>query len=247
MKTVVKGFKGIIAVVLMITILLSGFSTKAQAATVKLNKTNISVQKGKTYQLKIKGTSSKVSWSSSNKKIATVSSSGKVTSVDTGTATITAKVSGKSYKAIVKVIDSISKKDFRVELKDYPKEGSSTKFDVIADNKDEDSYVVWMRHTNEFTASRGIKNGSSVSDVEKAFGTTKQNKFTELIATEEEIMYHLFQENSVRLESWKYYMNYPYTYKDVNYVIRFYLNKDKKVNGMLLVKNIEAFGKITEQ
>lgn len=247
MKHVVKSLKVVTVVVLIMTILSTSFSIKAEAATVKLNKTTVYIQKGKSYPLKIQGTSSKVSWSSSNKKIATVSSSGKVKAISNGTVTVTAKVSGKSYKAIVKVIDSISKKDFRVELKDYPKEGSSTKFDVIADNKDEDSYVVWMRHTNEFTASRGIKNGSSVSDVEKAFGTTKQNKFTELIATEEEIMYHLFQENSVRLESWKYYMNYPYTYKDVNYVIRFYLNKDKKVNGMLLVKNIEAFGKITEQ
>ena len=45
----------------------------------------------------------KIKWSSSNKKIATVSSKGKVTAKKKGTATITAKVSGKSYKCKVTV------------------------------------------------------------------------------------------------------------------------------------------------
>ena len=46
----------------------------AQAATIKLNKTSITLIKGQTYQLKVSGTKKKVSWSSSNKKICTVNS-----------------------------------------------------------------------------------------------------------------------------------------------------------------------------
>lgn len=35
----------------------------------KINKTNLTLKIGKSYQLKIKGTKNKVKWSSSNKKI----------------------------------------------------------------------------------------------------------------------------------------------------------------------------------
>lgn len=240
MKTVVKGFKGIIAVVLMITVLLSGFSTKAQAATVKLNKTNISVQKGKTYQLKIKGTSSKVSWSSSNKKIATVSSSGKVTSVDTGTTTITAKVSGKSYKATVKVVDALSKKDFIVKVKDYPEEGKTGTFDFIKESKDQNDLIYWSDDTSTFTASRGIKNGSSASAVQKAFGTTSYKDYS--ILTTPEIVQQLLDQNDVSRGNWKQFVEYTYIYKKVDYRIFFYFDEDKKVSGMLMIKNIDAFG-----
>lgn len=240
MKTVVKGFKGIIAVVLMITVLLSGFSTKAQAATVKLNKTNISVQKGKTYQLKIKGTSSKVSWSSSNKKIATVSSSGKVTSVDTGTATITAKVSGKSYKATVKVVDALSKKDFIVKVKDYPEEGKTGTFDFITEYQNDSDHAFWMDDTVTFSASRGIKNGSLASEVQKAFGTTSYKEYS--IFNTPEIIQQLIDNNNSSTENWKQFLEYKYSYKKVNYRIFFYLDGDKKVSGMMMIKNIEAFG-----
>lgn len=72
-------------------------------STVKLNKAKVTVYVGKTTTLKVSGTSKTVKWSSSNKKIATVSSKGKVTAKKKGTATITAKVSGKTYKCKVTV------------------------------------------------------------------------------------------------------------------------------------------------
>lgn len=74
----------------------------ADAATIKLNKTKVTVYAGKTVQLKITGTSKKVTWKTSNKAVATVYK-GKVTAKKAGTATITAKVSGKSYKCKVTV------------------------------------------------------------------------------------------------------------------------------------------------
>ena len=58
--------------------------------------------KGKT-TLKMKATKKKVTWSTSKKSVATVSKKGVVTAKKAGTATITAKVGGKSYKCKVTV------------------------------------------------------------------------------------------------------------------------------------------------
>lgn len=50
---------------------------------------------------------SKITWSSSNKSVATVSSTGKVTAVGEGTAKISAKYMGKTYKATVNVTEPL--------------------------------------------------------------------------------------------------------------------------------------------
>lgn len=78
-------------------------STYQAATKVKLNKTKAYVTKGDKLQLKVTGTSAKVKWSSSNKKIATVTSKGVVKGGKKGTATITAKVNGKTFKCKVTV------------------------------------------------------------------------------------------------------------------------------------------------
>ena len=72
-------------------------NTQAKAK-IKLNKTKISLQRGKTYTLKVKGTKKKVKWSSNKKTIATVTRKGKVTAKKQGTAVITAKIGKKKYK-----------------------------------------------------------------------------------------------------------------------------------------------------
>lgn len=48
-----------------------------EAATMKLNTTNLTLMNVRSYTLKVKNTNKKVTWSSSNKKIATVNSKGK--------------------------------------------------------------------------------------------------------------------------------------------------------------------------
>lgn len=108
-------------VLLLFTILfafgLLAFSPlKAEAAgTVKLNKTKLLLETGKKYQLKVKNTTNKVKWSSTDKKVVKVNSKGKVTAVAVGTAKITAKVKGKKYTCTVTVADysgmSIEQKD----------------------------------------------------------------------------------------------------------------------------------------
>ena len=73
-----------------------------QAKTkIKLNKTKISLQRGKTYTLKVKGTKKKVKWSSNKKTIATVTRKGKVTAQKPGTAVITASCG--EYKVTCKI------------------------------------------------------------------------------------------------------------------------------------------------
>ena len=81
-----------------------GEISKVEAASkIKLSKTKATIYVGKTVQLKVKGTKSKVKWSSSKKSVATVSSKGKVKGKKAGTATITAKVGSKKYKCKVTV------------------------------------------------------------------------------------------------------------------------------------------------
>lgn len=94
----------ILSFLIIFTLIFTLIPVNVQAASkVKLNKTATTVYVGKTTTLKISGTSKKVTWSSSNKKVATVSPKGKVTAKKKGTATITAKVSGRKYKCKVTV------------------------------------------------------------------------------------------------------------------------------------------------
>lgn len=78
-------------------------TTTVEAVSVKISKKNATLIKGQTLTLKISGTKSKATWSTSNKKIATVTSNGKVTAKSKGKATITAKINKKSYKCSITV------------------------------------------------------------------------------------------------------------------------------------------------
>lgn len=84
--------------------------TSVQPASIKLNKTSVtlSLPGTTTVQLKatVTGASKKVTWKSSNTSVATVSTSGKVTAKKAGTAIITATANGKSAKCTVTVKDS---------------------------------------------------------------------------------------------------------------------------------------------
>ena len=89
----------------------SGYDSKGVTVTtpvkpsVKLDKTSLTLTKGKTYTLKttITGTNKTVSWSSSNSSVASVDKNGRVTAKTKGTATITAKVDGVSASCKVTV------------------------------------------------------------------------------------------------------------------------------------------------
>ena len=77
------------------------------ASKVKISKTKMTLCVEESKSLKVTGTSKKVAWTSSNKKVAKVSSKGKVKGLEPGTATITAKVAGKTLKCKVTVRNDI--------------------------------------------------------------------------------------------------------------------------------------------
>lgn len=91
----------------------------AEAATVKLNKTKLTLYTGDSYTLKVKGTSSKVKWSSNKKSIATVSSKGKVTAIKAGKVKITAKAGTKKLRCTV----TVKKRPLGKGTKASPKSG----------------------------------------------------------------------------------------------------------------------------
>ena len=96
------------------------FAQPTQAATVKLNKSAITIYKGKTYKLKVSGTKAKVKWTSSNKKIATVTSTGTVKGIKKGTTYVNAKVGSKTLKCkvTVKENEALSAKKISYKLQD---------------------------------------------------------------------------------------------------------------------------------
>lgn len=78
-----------------------------EAATVKLNKTTLTLSTGQKYRLKVTGTSQKVKWKSSDSKIASVGSKGLVTGKSAGRVRITATVGTQTYTCTVTVKTSI--------------------------------------------------------------------------------------------------------------------------------------------
>lgn len=93
-------------ILLLLCMLLCSVTGSAAEKKVKLNKSEVTVQKGGTVQLKLKNASGKVKWTSSKKTVATVSSSGKVTGKNAGTCEVTAVYRKKAYTCKVKITRS---------------------------------------------------------------------------------------------------------------------------------------------
>jgi hypothetical protein len=88
---------------LCISVSLIAGSTSVYAATIKLSQKSSTLVVGQKKTLKVKGTKKKVAWSSSKKSTVTVNKNGVITAKKKGSATITAKVAGKTLKCKVKV------------------------------------------------------------------------------------------------------------------------------------------------
>lgn len=99
-------FLSLFSLVLILTLFFPAFlpfTTTAQAAGIKLNTKKKALNVGQTYQLKVKNTTKKVKWSSSDKSVAKVSAKGLVTAKKSGSATITAKVGKQKLKCTITV------------------------------------------------------------------------------------------------------------------------------------------------
>lgn len=96
-----------LVMILTLSALLSAFfrvNAVNAASKIKLSKTQVSLQVGRTAKISLKNAkSSKVKWGSSNKSVATVEN-GKISAKKEGKAIITAKYKNKNYNCTVKVI-----------------------------------------------------------------------------------------------------------------------------------------------
>jgi len=113
---------------------LTQITKTADASTIKLNKKSITMYDGDKVNLKILGTTAKVTWKSSNKAIARVTSYGNVYGEKVGEATITATVNKKKYTCKVKVkmiIDNEPDFEARILESDYYKNSITV---LIIDN-----------------------------------------------------------------------------------------------------------------
>ena len=94
--------KALLAVSVMAAV--AAVSPKSVDAAVKMEKTKVTCTAKERFSLKVKGTSRKATWSSSNKRIATVTKKGgNVVTKRAGRVTITAKVGNKKVKCKVTV------------------------------------------------------------------------------------------------------------------------------------------------
>ncbi len=145
----------LVAGALTVTLIAPAFSTTAEAAKIKLNKTKVYLLKGKTFKLKITGTKKKVTWKSSKKKVATVSKKGKVKAKKVGTATITAKVKGKKYKCKV-IVETQKQRTARMKKEALAKQAAKAKAlrAYILKNGEEGPQDEEEQYTDEYQISK---------------------------------------------------------------------------------------------
>ena len=108
-----------------LVIMLTGSIPASAAAPVKLNKTKITLNVKKSYQLKVSGTKKKIKWSSSKKSVATVNKKGKVTAKKKGTAIITAKAGKTKYTCKVTVRQPVTSVKLNKKSVTLKKKGAS--------------------------------------------------------------------------------------------------------------------------
>ena len=134
-----KNFKLWMIVVLTIilsTIVVPVYSTKASMLSIKLNKSCVTLKIGETYQLKTNIADSSCTWKSSNKSIVTVSATGKLRAKKAGSATVTANINGKTAKCKVTVAKAPawSRKTWKNKVSDWTMEFSSQYTTVFKSN-----------------------------------------------------------------------------------------------------------------
>lgn len=162
-QTMKKIFKltSILLCIIIIATYTQSTEQRVDAATVKISNTSITLTVGKTQTLRITGTKSEVTWSSSNKKIAKVSKTGKVTAVSKGSAVITAKVDSKKYTCKVTVK---AKTDLSDDWKSLQFKLNGKKYSLLA------NYSQFKNNGWDFDLSDYSQNGYSLNSGDKTYG-----------------------------------------------------------------------------
>ncbi|WP_051685337.1 Ig-like domain-containing protein [Clostridium sp. KNHs205] len=166
---------------------LAGPVQTVSAATIKLNKTKVSLFAGDSVDLKLVGTTKKVKWSSSDSNIVKVSSSGKVTAMFGGKANVIAKVGNKSYTCKVTVkydVDYMKVESYNwvvgiwndsfCDIYHYIEDGTSAtgrKLDVEKSIKNAESYMKKVYLYDNFVKSLSNSEYSDFKSTWKALRT----------------------------------------------------------------------------
>lgn len=151
MKNFFRKLTIMLAAVLLISSLSVG--TVSAAAAPKLNKTKITLNVKKSYQLKLTNNKKKVKWSSSKKSVATVNSKGKVTAKKKGTARITAKVGSKKYTCKVTVKQPVTSLKLNKKAYTLKKKGDSVTLKASAKPSSASNKAVTWKSSNKNVAT----------------------------------------------------------------------------------------------
>ncbi len=129
----------------------------AQAATIKINETDVTLIKGDTLILSISGTSKPISWKSSKPTVAFVNKNGKVKAVKNGKATITATVNSKKYSCNV-VVETPKLKETEITTRI----GWTEKLKMNGTNQD----VLWSSFDDSIAtvSEEGLVTGSDIGE-----------------------------------------------------------------------------------
>ncbi len=138
---------------------------KVPVKKVKLNKTTLTLKKGKTAKLTftlnpVTSTNQKATWKSSNTKVVSVSKSGKLSAKKAGKATITVKVDGK-------------KATCKVTVKDTTKKETNDKTDKEDDNSDKTIKVSEIKLSD---TSKTIPTGNSFTLIANVTPSNASNR-----------------------------------------------------------------------
>lgn len=131
----------------------------------KLNCTSKTLEVNASYTLKVSGTKSKITWSTSDKKVATVSSKGKVTAKGVGTATIYAKFNKTTLKCKITVVKL-----------NYTSKSIYYKSNVTLKVSGTNSKITWSTSDKNIATvnSKGVVTGKSIgtATISAKFGKT---------------------------------------------------------------------------
>ena len=101
--TVTDGFTSAVCIVRIKGITSTTTTPSGTATSLSLNREDMTMPAGTTFQLKVSGTSSAVTWSMADTSIATIDADGTVHFLKKGTTTATAAVDGQTLQCIVRV------------------------------------------------------------------------------------------------------------------------------------------------
>ena len=230
----------------------------AQKASIKLNKSSVSIALGETVVLKatVTGKTKTVKWKSSNNNVASVSQKGEITPIRNGRVEITASANGLKAKCIVTVWDSkIFLRDFRL-TSDYEKITMGTPYVnaysyLLSNGNASAAWYHEMMATQYHISNkgiistlRGITLGMTMQDVLNAYGSANLEPFSKTsdkfyLVSKQSYGYDYYNAAKT-LDKAKYVLVYKY-YKDANFAIRFYFDGNKKLIAVCYTRNYDSW------